>query len=217
MKLQKRCLFFFILIVVVKVSYAQYKTEDWKERDTWMNVSKIFEFAQIKSGSAVADIGCHEGYLTIHLAEKVEESGKVYAVDVRQDRLDTLDEYIKDHKFKNIKTILGDYDNPKLPKELLDVVIIMDTYHEMDDYIIILEHIKQSLKPGGRILILEKLKKHMRNKSREEQVDAHTLSLGYVKKELQEAGFSISKEISDFGKWEKESDKTMWILVGVLP
>jgi ubiquinone/menaquinone biosynthesis C-methylase UbiE len=204
-----------VLILIVEIGYAQYKKPDWEERDTWMNVPKIFELAEIGQGSVVADVGCHEGYLTMHLAQKVGESGKVYAVDVREDRLDKLDEYIKDRRLQNIKTIVGDYDNPKLPNETLDVVVIMDTYHEMDDYMKILDHIKKSLKPGGRIVIIEKFKEHMLNTSRVEQSEEHTLSLKYVKKELQKAGFLISKEIKDFGKWKNESDKTIWVLVGV--
>lgn len=204
-----------VLILIVEIGYAQYKKTDWEERDEWMNVPEIFELAKIEKGSAVADVGCHEGYFTMHLAQKVGESGKVYAVDVREDRLDKLDEYIKDRRLQNIKTIVGDYDNPKLPNETLDVVVIMDTYHEMDDYMKILDHIKKSLKPGGRIVIIEKFKEHMLNTSRAEQTEEHTLSLKYVKKELQKAGFLISKEIKDFGKWKNESDKTIWVLVGV--
>ncbi len=204
-----------VLILIVEIGYAQYKKPDWEERDTWMDVSKIFELAEIEQGSTVADVGCHEGYLTMHLAQKVGESGKVYAVDVREDRLDKLDEYIKNRKLQNIKTIVGDYDNPKLPNETLDVVVVMDTYHEMDDYMKILGHIKKSLKPGGRIVIIEKFKEHMLNTSRTEQTEEHTLSLKYVKKELQKAGFLISKEIKDFGKWKNESDKTIWVLVAI--
>ncbi|WP_103068175.1 class I SAM-dependent methyltransferase [Aquimarina sediminis] len=201
-------------VFTLQSNYAQYKKADWDKRNTWMNVSDLFELAKIELGGAVADVGCHEGYLTIHMAQKVGDLGKVYAVDVRQDRLDKLDKYLEEHKIQNVKTILGDYDNPKLPKNTLDAVVVMDTYHEMEDYKDILDRIKESLKPGGKILILEKLKRHMIDKPRDEQIEAHTLSLHYVKKELQQAGFLITKEIDDFGQWKNDPDKTMWILVG---
>ncbi len=206
----------FIIVSGVQENYAQYKENDWSERDTWMDVSKIFELSEIESGSVVADVGCHEGYLTIHLAKKVEESGRIYAVDVREDRLRKLDEHLEERKITNVTTVLGDYDDPKLPMQALDAVIVMDTYHEIKDYKTVLTHIKTSLKPQGKIIIIEKLKKHMRNKSRAEQIDAHTLSKHYVKSELQDAGFVISKEIKDFGKWENDSSKTIWIVVGIL-
>ncbi|MCK8520213.1 class I SAM-dependent methyltransferase [Aquimarina sp. D1M17] len=211
---RKLLCFLFLLFVVLSVK-AQYKEYDWEERDGWMDVPEIFNLADIGEGSVVADIGCHEGYLTIHMSRKVGVKGKVYAVDVRKDRLEKLDEHLKSRKLNNVKTVLGDYDNPKLPTQQLDVVVIMDTYHEMDDYMVILEHVMKALKPNGRIVVIEKLKNHMRNKSRKEQTDAHTLSSKYVRKELKDAGFLITNEIKDFGNWENESAKKIWVLVGV--
>ncbi|MEW7292954.1 class I SAM-dependent methyltransferase [Aquimarina sp. 2304DJ70-9] len=206
----------FIGVCTLEECHAQYKENDWADRDTWMNVSKIFELSEIESGSVVADVGCHEGYLTIHLSKKVGESGKIYAVDVREDRLRTLDEHVKEREIANVTTVLGDYDDPKLPKQSLDAVIVMDTYHEIKEYKTVLAHIKTSLKPKGKIIIIEKLKKHMRNKSRADQIEAHTLSMSYVRSELKSAGFLISKEINDFGKWENDATKTIWILVGTI-
>ncbi|WP_298540226.1 class I SAM-dependent methyltransferase [uncultured Aquimarina sp.] len=207
---------FLILLILIGINLgqAQYKENDWKERDTWMKVSELFEIAEIKQGSMVADVGCHEGYLSIHMAKVVGASGKVLAVDVRKDRLEKLDEHLKKRKIKNVKTILGDYDNPNLPDNSLDVVVILDTYHEMDDYKEILAHVKKALKPKGNIVIIEKFKEHMLNKSRDEQMEAHTLAMHYVKKELETARFIMKREIKDFGRWKKEEDKRIWILVG---
>ncbi|WP_271767758.1 class I SAM-dependent methyltransferase [Aquimarina algiphila] len=216
MKRSMRFLIFSILVLGMDLCSAQYKQKDWEERDTWMNVPELLKLTGVTTGSVVADIGSHEGYLTIHLSKQVNKAGKVYAVDVRKDRLEQLDKHLEERKITNVKTILGDYDNPKLPKQSLNVVIVMDTYHEIDDYMKVLDHIKTSLKPDGRIMILEKFKSHVRNKSREEQTDEHTISLRFVKSELEKAGFSISKEIKDFGNWKNESNKKMWILVGVV-
>ncbi|GAA4271614.1 class I SAM-dependent methyltransferase [Aquimarina gracilis] len=215
MKQQIKVLFFLFSALLIEKGMAQYIENDWEERDSWMDVPKIFDLAGVRSGSIVADIGCHEGYLSIHMSRKVGESGKVYAVDVRQDRLDKLDKYLEDRDLNNVETILGDYDNPKLPLESLDTVIVMDTYHEMDDYMAILNHIRRSLKPDGRVVIIEKFKSHMRNKTRSEQMKAHTLSIKYVKSELEKAGFSIIKEVKDLGNWENESNKRIWVLVGI--
>ncbi|MHA7057364.1 class I SAM-dependent methyltransferase [Aquimarina sp. M1] len=194
---------------------AQYKEDHWKERDTWMKVPEILEIADVKPGSFVADIGCHEGYLSIHMSKVVGETGKVFAVDVREDRLEKLEVHLENRNIKNVRTILGDYDDPKLPQNSLEAVIIMDTYHEMDNYKEILSQVKKALKPNGNIVIIEKFKKHMLHKSREEQTDAHTLAMYYVKEELETAGFTIKTIIEDFGRWKKEKDKRIWILVGV--
>ncbi len=212
----------FILLSLVLVLFqggllAQYTAGDWKERDNWMDIERILDLAGVEEGQHVADIGCHEGYLSMHLAKKVGIRGKVYAVDVQERRLVRLNENAADRDIYNITTILGDYNNPKLPKNELDVVVIMDTYHEMKDYMAILEHVRVALKPNGRIVILEKLKSHARNKTRREQISAHTLSPRYVKKELQVAGFKLVKEINDMGYWENDSSKKIWILIGITP
>lgn len=196
---------------------SQYTEQDWLERDDWMKTTALLSMAGVKEGDKVADIGCHEGYLSIHLAKKVLDRGKVYAVDVRSDRLETLQSNAKKRKLTNIEAVLGDYDDPKLPKNELDVVFIMDTYHEMDSHEQILQHVKNALKPGGKLMLMEKLKKRVKNKSRDEQVSAHSLGANYVRKELEQAGFAIISEIKNHGKWEREEDKQMWVLLAQKP
>ncbi len=209
----KNLIYLVLLIVLPAISFAQYSEYDWEERDTWMNIHDIFEQAGIQKGSYVADIGCHEGYLSIHLANKVGAAGKVYAVDVREDRLEVLDETLEARNISNVATILGDYDDPKLPENTLDVVFIMDTYHEMEDYTTILKHVYKSLKPGGAIVIIEKLKRRIKGKSRADQVDAHSLSPKYVRKELISAGFIPSHQENNMGYWENDKDKVIWMLI----
>ncbi len=193
--------------------FAQYAEYEWEERDTWMNVDFIFNQAEIKKGSKVADIGCHEGYLTVHLANKVGEFGRVYAVDVREDRLDTLKGNLEDRELTNVEVILGDYDNPKLPLNTLDVVIIMDTYHEIEDYMEVLGHVKASLKANGKLVIIEKVRPGIKDKSRSGQTASHSMTTKYVKRELKKAGFKLQFEKNNLGYWEKDTDKPYWILV----
>ncbi len=196
---------------------SQYTENDWKERDEWMDVDRIFQLVNLKPGDAVGDVGCHEGYLSMHLAREVGTQGSVYSVDIKSYRLEALKENAKKRKLLNVTTILGDYDNPKLPEKSLDIVFVMDTYHEMEDYMTILGHIKKALKPGGRILILEKLKDHVKGKSRSAQTNSHSLSPKYVKKELKEAGFTVTEEVRNMGNWENESSKKIWLLVATVP
>ncbi|WP_299274534.1 methyltransferase domain-containing protein [uncultured Psychroserpens sp.] len=193
--------------------FSQYKEMDWKERDTWMALDTIFSAIGVEKGDRVADIGCHEGYLSVRLAKKIGKKGKVYAVDLRTDRLQTLKDISKERKLDNIKTIVGDYDNPNLPKGRLDTVIIMDTYHEITDYMTVLGHVKSALKPGGQIVIIEKLKSRIKGKSRDEQTDAHSLGPKYVEQELRKAGFTIRYENNDLGDWENDPDKVIWMLI----
>ncbi|PRX54990.1 class I SAM-dependent methyltransferase [Flagellimonas meridianipacifica] len=211
----KTGLFFSLLctLLISTLSLAQYTSSDWESRDKWMKTDFLLEMAEVSAGDVVADIGCHEGYLSMHLARKVESSGRVYAVDVRDDRLATLRENANSRNLSNIITILGDYDNPKLPEGALDCVFVIDTYHEITAYKKVINHIRKALKSKGQIMVLEKLKKRIIGKSREEQVAAHSLAMHYVEKELQQAGFSIVSKIENHGLWEKEDDKQMWVIL----
>lgn len=205
---------YLIFAAIPILGFSQYAEYEWEERDSWMPVERILDVVEIKRGTQVADIGCHEGYLSIHLAKRVGYQGRVYAVDVREDRLDLLKGHLEERRLNNVEVILGDYDDPKLPKDKLDVVIIMDTYHEMTDYESILQHVYKALKPGGKLLIVEKLKKHVRNGSRNEQTDAHTIAPKFVRREMKAAKFIIVKALNDLGDWENDSDKPMWLLIG---
>jgi ubiquinone/menaquinone biosynthesis C-methylase UbiE len=199
------------------IGFAQYSEYEWEERDTWMNLADMFEHADVEAGSHVADIGCHEGYLSIHLAKRVGVDGRVYSVDVRQDRLDILRVNLKSRQLGNVDVILGAYDDPKLPENTLDVVFIMDTYHEMEDYMTILEHVKKALKPGGRIIIIEKLKRKVRDRSRKSMTDAHSMSPKYVRKELFRAGFENLVQDNNIGNWENDRDKVIWMITATKP
>lgn len=197
--------------------FSQYVENDWEERDNWMNTPQILEWADVNPGDKVADIGCHEGYLTMHLAREVGDHGRVFAIDVREDHLQSLRKHAEERHLGNISTVLGEFDDPRIPEAALDAVFIIDAYHEMDAYMSILGHVRNALKPGGRIVILEKLKDQAKGKNREQQVFSHTLSPHFVKKELMEAGFELSGEFDNLGKWENEPDKTMWLLIGRVP
>ncbi|WP_067037019.1 class I SAM-dependent methyltransferase [Allomuricauda sp. CP2A] len=205
----------FLLIFISSVFglQAQYTASDWGERDKWMKTDSLLAMTAVGEGDKVADIGCHEGYLSMHLARKVSETGRVYAVDIREDRLQKLRTNAHDRSLGNIITILGDTDNPKLPEGTLDAVFIFDTYHEMDAHEEILQHVKKALKPGGQLILMEKLKDWVRGKSRNQQTASHSLGPEYVREELKQAGFTLVSEIEDHGDWERETDKQMWVIL----
>ena len=212
-----RTLCFLFALLIIPALYCQYSESEWKARDKWMKVTDIFEIAGIQAGSEVADVGCHQGYMSIRLAKYIGDTGKVYSVDVREDRLNKLNDIATKRGIGNIQTILGDYDDPKLKEHSIDVALIIDAYHEMKDYKQILLNIKKALKPDGRLLVLEKLKHKMIGKSRQEQTLAHTISPEFVKSELTEAGFTVTILEKDLGYWEEDPDKKIWVLVAVLP
>ncbi|MDJ0646652.1 MAG: class I SAM-dependent methyltransferase, partial [Flavobacteriaceae bacterium] len=86
---------FFFFLFFSSLTFAQYTSDDWNSRDKWMNIEALFEMANVTPGYAVADVGSHEGYLTMHLAKRVGAQGKVYAVDINDYRLEKLEKHAK--------------------------------------------------------------------------------------------------------------------------
>ena len=190
-----------------------YRESAWAERDTWQRADDIIDLLKIQEGSTVADIGCHEGYLTIKLSGEVKNKGVVYAVDVVQDKLDLLEKHLADRKINNVRLVKGDYDNPKLPTNSLDAAIILDTYHEMDDHDKILEHIKASLKNGGRLILCEPIAEARKKLTRAEQEKRHELGINFALDDLKKAGFEIVFQKDPFVDRSKVKGDMMWIVV----
>jgi len=190
-----------------------YRESAWAERDTWQRADEIIKLLKIKPGSHVADIGCHEGYMTIKLSREVNGKGTVYAVDVDQPKLDLLKKHLTERKIENVTVIKGDYDDPKLPANSLDAVIILDTYHEMDDHDKILAHVKTSLKYGGRLILCEPIAESRKKLTRAEQEKKHELGMNFALEDLKKAGFEIMLQKDPFVDRQKVKGDMMWIIV----
>lgn len=192
-----------------------YSQHAWAARDKWQKAGELIRLLNITVGSEVADVGCHEGYMTFKLAQKVEGSGMVYAVDVEPGKLEKVKKRAQENNLSQIKVVKGDHDNPKLPSYALDGVIILDTYHEMDDHDKILQHIKTSLKTGGRLLICEPIADSRRSLMRSEQEKKHELSMEFALADLKKAGFKIFYQKDNFIDRTKEKGDKMWVVVAV--
>jgi len=209
----------FLFVLPSLSSFAQnanlnvYTENAWTERDKWQKADDLIRQLNIKSGSKVADIGSHEGYMTVKLAGIVKVDGKVFAVDVDQPKLDKLSDHLIKRDLKNVELIKGDYDNPKLPLNILDAVIILDAYHEMRDHDKILKHVWESLKSGGRLVLCEPIADERRNLSRADQEKRHELGMSFALEDLQKAGFTVVSQQDPFVDREKEKGDNMWLIV----
>jgi len=192
-----------------------YTENAWANRDTWQQADELIRQLNLRPGSKVADVGCHEGYMTIKLATVVGQAGKVYAVDVEQSKLDKLQAILTKRSILNVEPIKGEYDNPRLPVNSLDGVIILDTYHEMDDHDEILQHIKLALKPGGRLVLCEAIAEERRSLSREDQERKHELGMNYALEDLKKIGFTIVKQQDPFVDRSKQKGDKMWLIVAI--
>jgi len=192
-----------------------YSQHAWAARDKWQKSGELIRLMNVSRGGTVADIGCHEGYMTFKLAQKVERAGVVYAVDVESGKLEKVKKRAQENNISQIKIIKGDSDNPKLPSNVLDAVIILDTYHEMDNHEEILQHVKTSLKRGGRLLICEPIADSRRELSRSEQEKKHELAMEFALADLKKAGLKIFYQKDNFIDRTKEKGDKMWVVVAV--
>jgi precorrin-6B methylase 2 len=190
-----------------------YRESAWKDRDVWQRAPDLIKPLRLKAASVVADIGCNEGYMTVKLAEVVKSSGHVYAVDVDGAKLESLKEHLTRLNIDNVTAIKGDYDDPKLRPGELDAVIILDTYHEMDDHDKILLHVKDALKKNGRLVICEPIAASRRGLSRSEQEARHEIAMKFVEADLERAGFTIIERQDPFADRTKVKGDVMWMLV----
>ena len=109
----------------------------------------------IEPGSVVADVGAGPGPYTFPLAERVGPDGRVYAVDIDEDDLAKLRSRAEREGVVQVETILGATDDPRLPAVALDVVLVINAYHEFREYDEMLQAFHQALKPGGRLAIID--------------------------------------------------------------
>lgn len=124
------------------------------DRDAWQRPEQIMDHLGIAEGSVVADLGAGGGWFTIRLARRVGPNGRVYAQDIQPEMIGAIKRRVEREELRNVETVLGTPRDPQLPAPV-DVVLIVDSYYEMDDPQALLKNLRGSLKPGGRIGIVE--------------------------------------------------------------
>jgi ubiquinone/menaquinone biosynthesis C-methylase UbiE len=125
------------------------------DRDLWQMSGQIMDVLGIAEGSIVGDIGGGAGWFTTRLARRVGPNGLVYAEDIQHQMLDATRRRVDREGMRNVQTVLGTSDDPKLPIGRLDAVLIVDTYHEFENPAPMLRNAAAALKPGGRLGIVE--------------------------------------------------------------
>ena len=125
------------------------------DRDAWQKPDQIMDALGIADGSAVADLGAGGGWFTIRLARRVGPNGVVYAEDIQKLMLEATFRRVAREGLRNVRTLLGAADDPRLPLGSLDAVLILDVYREMEDPVALLRNVRRSLKPTGRVGIVD--------------------------------------------------------------
>jgi SAM-dependent methyltransferase len=125
------------------------------EREEEEKPGLVLQAIKLQRGDWVADIGAGTGYFSWRMAKEVGSEGKVYAVDVQPEMLEILREKMKERSVTNVVPVLGSMTDPRLPPGSVDLVIMVDVYHEFSHPYEMMEAICRALKPKGRVVFVE--------------------------------------------------------------
>jgi ubiquinone/menaquinone biosynthesis C-methylase UbiE len=125
------------------------------EREKEEQTSKLMGALKLRPGDVVADVGAGSGYFTFRLADKVGAKGKVLAVDIQDEMLDLIRKKMKATRTDNVVPVLGTITDPKLPAEGVDLILLVDAYHEFSHPYEMAVAMAKALKPGGRLVFVE--------------------------------------------------------------
>jgi predicted methyltransferase len=167
------------------------------ERENEEAPSKALDVLELKPGMIVADIGAGSGYYTSRIAKRVGPTGRVYATDIQQGMIDLLNRRIGAEGLSNVTTVLGGMDDPKLPPHSIDLAIMVDVYHELQQPQTFLQRLKETFKPGGRLVLLEFRKEDPKVPI----LEVHKMSVAEVTQEMEAEGFALDRVI-DVLPWQ---------------
>ncbi|MFO0191564.1 MAG: class I SAM-dependent methyltransferase [Planctomycetia bacterium] len=150
----------------------------------------LIEALEIQPGQTVCDMGCGNGFYTLELARRVGPRGLVYAVDVQPEMLRMLLARLLAEGIHNVRPVLGTAIDPRLPKGDVDLVVCIDVYHEFSHPEAMLGRIRESLAPGGRLVLAE-----FRGEDPAVPIKPlHKMTKAQVRAELEPAGFELARE-----------------------
>lgn len=163
------------------------------ERPAEENPDLAISLLALKPGMTVADIGAGVGYYSFKIAEKIGPSGKVYATDIQPEMLRLLRQSAAKNGVRNVEPILSSATSTGLPDASIDLMILVDVYHEFAEPQKMLAAMRRALKPDGRLVLLEFRKEDPNVPIREE----HKMSVAEAKLELEAEGFRLEKVLPD--------------------
>jgi SAM-dependent methyltransferase len=166
---------------------------DTAGRDERLHINRVMDVLAITPGKTVADIGAGSGWFTVRAAQRVTATGEVYAVDINREAIDYINQRTEKAQLHNVKTIIGKPDNPDLPPDAIDAVLLLKTYHEIAEPVALLRNLRGSLKPGARVGIID----------RDGNGEDHGLHKAIVLKEADEAGYRLLEEHDNLVKDDK--------------
>lgn len=158
---------------------------DRPERAEQEHPELVIDAMKLRDGDVVADLGAGSGYFTFRLAANVGKTGKVLAVDIQDEMLETLRQRAAEQHFANVEEVKAGETDPHLPAGVVDVVLLVDVYHELAYPFEVMTKVREALKPGGRVVFVEYRQEDPRIQIKE----VHKMSVEQLTKEMKAVGF----------------------------
>ncbi len=152
---------------------------------------KALDAIGIPAGAIIADVGAGTGYFSRRMAKRAGPAGKVYAVDIQPRMIEALKRYAAQENITNIEPLLAKEDDPMLPAGTLDLILMVDVYHEFSRPQAMLKKMREALKPTGRMVLLEYRKEDPNVPIRLE----HKMTVEEAKAEIEAEGFKLQKVV----------------------
>jgi predicted methyltransferase len=179
-----------LAVVIATCTPAPVQAQTEQLRETWQRVQDLFAAAGVRAGATIADVGSGDGFLAVRLSPAVGTTGRVYAVDIDPMVADRLRQRLASTGITNVEVVMGAEDDPHLPVGTLDGAVIVNAYHEMSKGVVVLKHLFDALKPGGRLVLCEPIPSTV-NESRAAQMAHHVLDPALILEDLRAAGFQL--------------------------
>jgi len=159
---------------------------DRPEREEEERPEVVIDALGLRVGEVVADLGAGSGYFTFRIAPKVGRTGRVLAVEIQDEMLATIRRRAAALKVTNVEEIKGSETDPKLPARSVDLVLMVDVYHELVYPFEVMTKVREALKPGGWVVFVEYRKEDPKIPIKE----VHKMSVDQLKKEMKAAGLT---------------------------
>jgi ubiquinone/menaquinone biosynthesis C-methylase UbiE len=155
-------------------------------RDKWHQPEKVMDLVGVRPGMLIGEVGAGHGYFTIKLSQRVGESGKIYANDISRSALRYLRDRCDREGITNIETVNGEVEDPLLPRDL-DMVFIVNAFHDLANPIKLLNNLSLSLNSGAQVVILD------RDPEKVDHSTDHFLSREEVLEKIEESVFELER------------------------
>ena len=151
-------------------------------RDERLQINRVMNLLGIKRGKSVADIGAGSGWFTVRAAKRVAPGGTVYAEDINPKAVAYIAQRAQREHLSDVKTVTGTEDDPRLPPQSVDAVLMLKSYHEIAHPLDLLRSLRPALRPGAKLGVID----------RNGNGTDHGLDASVLIKEMAEAGFRLS-------------------------